>query len=210
MNLTFSRKPRESFLRNLIEWIITFLVALLIALFIISNIITLTQVKERSMEPTFVENDRVIVYKLGLIFNEPKKGDIVILNRAIDEKGIIKNMINEGKDIYSNITSRFTGEIKKNNLIKRVIGVEGDIINIEDGNLYINNKLQEEEYIKGSTPAKSSIDYPLEVPEGKVFVLGDNREHSLDGRDFGLIDTEQVKGKVIFRVLPLSGFGRLK
>lgn len=210
MNLTFSRKPRKSFLRNFIEWIVTFLVALLIALFIISNIMTLTQVKERSMEPTFIENDRVVVYKLGLLFNEPEKGDIVILNRAIDEKGIIKNMMNEGKDVYGNIKYRFTGEIEKNNLIKRVIGTQGDIINIKDGNLYINNELQQEMYIKGSTPAKSSVNYPIEVPEGKVFVLGDNREYSLDSRDFGLIEIEQVKGKVIFRVLPFSRFGKVQ
>lgn len=162
------------------------------------------------MEPTFIENDRVVVYKLGFLFSEPEKGDIVILNRAIDKKGIIKNMINEAKDIYSNIKSRFTDEIEKNNLIKRVIGVEGDIINIKNGNLYINNELQKEPYIKESTPAKSSIKYPLEVPEGKVFVLGDNREYSLDSRDFGLIDVEQVKGKVIFRVSPFSRFGKVQ
>ena len=210
MNLTFSRKPRKSFLRNFIEWIVTFLVAILIALFIISNIITLTQIKEQSMEPTFIENDRVVVYKLGLIFNEPEKGDIIILNRAIEEKGIIKNMINESKDIYGNIKSRFTGEIEKNNLIKRVIGIEGDIITIRNGNLYINNELQKEEYIKGSTPAKSSLDYPIEVPQGKVFVLGDNREFSLDSRDFGLIDSHQVKGKVVFRVWAFNVLGKVK
>ncbi len=210
MSLTFSRKPRKSFLRNLIEWIFTFLAAFLIALFIISNIITLTQVKERSMEPTFIENDRVVVYKLGLLFSEPEKGDIVILNRTIDKKGIIRNMINEAKDIYSTIKSRFTGEIEKNNLIKRVIGLEGDIINIKNGNLYINNELQKETYIKESTTAKSSIAYPLEVPEGKLFVLGDNREYSLDSRDFGLIDVEQVKGKVIFRLAPFGRFGKVQ
>lgn len=209
MNLTFSRRPRKSFFRKLTEWIITLLVALIISMFVISNIITLTQVKEQSMEPTFIEDDRVIVYKLGLIFNEPKNGDIVILNRDIDEKGIVKNIINEGKDIFGNIKSRFNGEIKKNNLIKRVIGVEGDTINIEDGNLYINSKLQEEKYITGTTPEKNRIEYPLEVPEGKVFVLGDNREYSLDSRDFGLIDNEQVKGKVTYRVLPFSRFGKV-
>lgn len=162
------------------------------------------------MEPTFIENDRVVVYKLGLLFSEPEKGDIVILNRTIDKKGIIRNMINEAKDIYSTIKSRFTGEIEKNNLIKRVIGLEGDIINIKNGNLYINNELQKETYIKESTTAKSSIAYPLEVPEGKLFVLGDNREYSLDSRDFGLIDVEQVKGKVIFRLAPFGRFGKVQ
>ena len=210
MTLTFSRKPRKSFFRKLVEWIVTLLIALIISMFVISNIITLTQIKEQSMEPTFIENDRVIVYKFGLMFNKVEKGDIVILNREIEEKGIIRNMFNEGKDIFDNIGSRFTGEINKNNLIKRVIATGGDIINIQDGNLYVNSKLQEEDYIKGSTPSKNSIDYPLEVPEGSVFVLGDNREHSLDSRDFGFIDHEQIKGKVVYRILPFSRFGKVE
>ena len=206
MTLTFSRKTRKSFIRKMIEWIITILAAIIIALFIISNIITVTQIKEHSMEPTLIENDRIIVYKLGYIFNEPDFGDIVILNRGIEERGIIKNMVNEGKDIIDNIKYRFTGEIEKNNLVKRVIGVSGDIINIEGVNLYINNILQEEGYITGSTQAKNNIKYPLEVPEGKVFVLGDNRGKSLDSRDFGLINIDNIKGKVVYRILP---FGRL-
>lgn len=210
MTLTFNRKPKKSFLKNLFEWIITLLIALFIALFIISNIITLTQIKEVSMEPTLSENDRLIVYKLGYIFNEPKEGDIIILNREIEEKGIIKNMVNEARDIIDNIKFRFTGEIEKNNLVKRVIGVEGDIIDIRDGNLYINDDLQDEAYITATTPSKNSIDYPLQVTEGKLFVLGDNREYSLDSRDFGLIDIEEVKGKVEFRLLPFSRFGRIQ
>lgn len=161
------------------------------------------------MEPTFVENDRVLVYRFGLFFNDPEKGDIVILNRGIEERGIIINMINESKDIVASIGSRFTGDIIKSNLIKRVIATQGDVVNIEGGNLYVNSKLQVEDYIKGSTPSKNSIDYPIEVPEGKVFVLGDNRENSLDSRDFGLIDNEQIKGKVVYRILPFSRFGKV-
>lgn len=207
MTLTFSRKPRKSFIRRLAEWILTILIALIIALFILSNLVSLTQIKEDSMEPSLSENDRTIVYKLGYLFNEPEKGDIVILNRDIEEKGIVKNMINEGKDIVDNIRYRFTGEIEKNNLVKRIVGVEGDTINIEDGKLYINHRLEEEDYIKGSTPAKNSISFPIEVAEGKVFVLGDNREYSLDSRDFGLVEIQQIKGKVAYRILPFSEFG---
>lgn len=207
MTLTFSRRPKKSLFRRLIEWIITIIAAIIIALFIISNIVTLTQIKEQSMEPTLSEDDRVIVNKLRYILNEPEVGDIVILNSNIEEKGIIRNMVYEGKDIVENIKYRFTGEIEKNNLVKRVIGVEGDIINIMDGNLYINNTLQEESYINGLTQAKSSTKYPLEVTEEKVFVMGDNRENSLDSRNFGLIGTESIKGRVGYRILPFGKFG---
>ena len=207
MTLTFSRRTNKSFFRRLIEWIITIIAAIIIALFIISNIVTLTQIKEQSMEPTLSENDRVIVNRFRYILNEPEAGDIVILNSNIEEKGIIKNMVNEGKDIVDNIKYRFTGEIEKNNIVKRVIGVEGDIINIKDGNLYINNTLQAESYINGLTQAKGSINYPLEVTEGKVFVLGDNRENSLDSRNFGLISIESIKGRVGYRIFPFGKFG---
>ncbi len=207
MTLTFSRRTNKSFFRRLIEWIITIIAAIIIALFIISNIVTLTQIKEQSMEPTLSENDRVIVNRFRYILNEPEAGDIVILNSNIEEKGIIKNMVNEGKDIVDNIKYRFTGEIEKNNIVKRVIGVEGDIINIKDGNLYINNTLQEESYINGLTQAKGSTKYPLEVTKGKVFVLGDNRENSLDSRNFGLIGIESIKGRVGYRIFPFGKFG---
>ncbi|MDR7870890.1 MAG: signal peptidase I [Tissierellaceae bacterium] len=209
MTLSFSRKPRKSFFRRMFEWLLTILIAIIISLFIISNLATFTQVKEQSMEPTLIENDRVVVNKLGYFFNEPEKGDIVILNRQIEEKGILRNMIYEGKDIINNIKFKFTGEIEKNNLVKRIVGVKGDTINIENGNLFVNSKLVVEDYIKGSTPEKNGITYPIEVPEGQVFVLGDNRENSLDSRDFGLINIEKVKGKVIYRLLPFNRFGSI-
>ncbi|NLN15071.1 MAG: signal peptidase I [Tissierellia bacterium] len=197
-------------IRNILDWLLTIVIAIIISLFIVSNLFTLTQIKEQSMEPTFKENDRVVVNKIGYFFKEPKRGDIVILNREMESRGLIKNMVYEARDIIANISSSFTGVIKKNNLIKRVVAVEGDLVDIRDGNLYINGELQEEDYIKGLTPAKYNLEYPLEVPQGKVFVLGDNRENSLDSRDFGLVDIHQLKGRVVFRLFPLNRFGRIR
>ena len=210
MNFNNNYKPKKSFIKVLIEWSITIIVSVVISLFIISNIVSLTQIKEQSMEPTFKENDRVIIYKLGYLLEEPERGDIIILNKINNEKGIFINMINEAKDIIDNIKYRFTGIIEKNNLIKRVIGVYGDIINIKNGYIYVNGQLQEEQYSNGLTNASSNLAYPVEVPEGKVFVLGDNREYSLDSRDLGFIDVIQIKGKAIFRILPTSRFGSVK
>ena len=205
----YKYKHKKNYIKGLIDWIITIIVAVVISLFIISNIVSLTQIKEQSMEPTFIENERVIIYKLGYLLEEPERGDIVILNKVNKEKGLIINMINEGKDIIDNIKYRFTGVIEKNNLIKRIIGVYGDIIDIQNGYIYVNGKLQDEQYTKGLTNA-SSENYPMEVPEGKVFVLGDNRENSLDSRDIGFIELNQIKGKAIFRILPTSRFGVVK
>lgn len=206
MNYNFNYKPRKSFVKILLEWSFTLVIAIVVSLFIVSNIVSITQIKEQSMEPTFKENDRVIINKFVYIIGEPLRGDIVILNKVNDEKGLIVSMINEGKDIIANIKYRFTGEIEKNNLIKRVIGIEGDIIDIANGYILINGKLQEENYVSSLTEPDTKFEYPIEVPSGKVFVLGDNRENSLDSRHLGFIDIEQIKGKAVYRVFP---FGRI-
>ncbi|WFA07697.1 signal peptidase I [Tissierella sp. Yu-01] len=206
MNYNFNYKPKKSFIKTFLEWSFTLVIAIVVSLFIVSNIISITQIKEQSMEPTFKENDRVIINKFVYLIGEPLRGDIIILNKVNDEKGLIINMFNEGKDIIANIKYRFTGEIEKNNLIKRVIGIEGDIIDIENGYILINGKQQEENYVSSLTEPDTKFEYPIEVPTGKVFVLGDNRENSLDSRHLGFIDIEQIKGKAIYRVFP---FGRI-
>lgn len=205
---SYSYKPRKSLIRNIMEWFFTIVIAIVVSLFIVSNIASLTQIKEQSMEPTFYENDRVIINKFNYLISEPIRGDIIIMNKAQDEKGLILNMVNEAKDIFDNIKYRFTGNIEKNNLIKRVVGVNGDIINIKDGNLYVNGRIQEEEYTQGNTYAHG--EYPIEVPTGMVFVLGDNRENSLDSRTLGFVKIEQIKGKAVFRFFPFDKFGSLK
>lgn len=203
-------KRKRTFLKELFEWISVLAIAFIITLFIISNIGTLTQIKEQSMEPTFVENERVIVNKIGYLIGKPKREDIVILSKNNRGKGLLINMVNEFYDIKANIIYRFTGIIEKNNLIKRVIGLPGDTIDIKDGNVYINNIKEEGNYFVGKTFAESNINYPVEIPEGKVFVLGDNREYSLDSRSLGLIEYEQLKGKVFLKIWPVNRIGFLR
>lgn len=202
-------KRRGKVASGLFSWIASIIVAVVVSLFIISNIISFTMIMEVSMEPTFYENDRVLVNRIGYMISRPERGDVVILNKVNDEKGIIINMLNEGKDIINNIKYRFTGDIEKNNLIKRVVAVEGDIVDIRDGNLYINGIVEDNPQIRGETHAYD-LELPMEVPENKVFVLGDNREFSLDSRHLGFIDLGQVKGKAVFRVLPFDSMGRVK
>lgn len=215
--MLFKVTPRRknNFIKESLDWLKAIIISIIVALFVVSNIATVTQVKEQSMEPTFSENDRVLIYRLGYNIGTPKRGDIVILNKTVTDKGFIVNMINEGKDIIDNITYRFTNVIEKNNLIKRVVALPGDTVDIRDGKVYINGQLEEGYSFSGSTYdgnnlARTSHSYPLEIPEGKVFVLGDNRENSIDSRDLGLIDFVQLKGKVSFRIWPISRFGKVK
>ena len=83
--------------------------------------------------------------------------------------------------------------------VKRVIAVEGDTVDIRDGVVYINGSAETGTYINGKTePAASGISYPLTVKAGKVFVLGDNRENSVDSRNYGEFALSQTRGKIIF------------
>ncbi len=200
---------KSSFFKELSEWVLTIVITILVALFITSNIISTTQIKEQSMEPSFKEDDKLIIYKLGYNFNGPKRGDVIILNKNPTEKGIFINMVNEGKDIIENIKYRFTGIIEKKNLIKRVVGIPGDSVDIREGLVYVNSEVESGYEFQGQTYANSDLDFPIEVPENKVFVLGDNRENSLDSRGLGFIHYSQIKGKAMFRFWPFDRIGKV-
>lgn len=98
-------------------------------------------------------------------------------------------------------------------LIKRVIASAGDWVNIEeDGDVYINGILLEEPYIREKALGECNIELPYQVPDGKVFVMGDDRAVSLDSRTtaVGPVSSEQVLGRVVLRVWPLAEFGRIR
>lgn len=127
-----------------------------------------------SMENTFHNADRVAVSRITAWLKGYEKGDIVVFS--------IQN-----KD-------------KKENLIKRMIADEGDRVKISQGRIYINDKEIVEQYAVGTT--KEELE--LTVPKGQVFVMGDNREHSMDSRTFGTISKKIIFGKVIVKWYPFD------
>jgi signal peptidase I len=197
----------KSIMGEIFSWVLSLGVALLVALFIISNIVSMTMVMEQSMEPTFSQGDRLIVNRVGYYFTDPERGDIVIFDKNPIEKGLIRNMINEISDIRNSFKFRLTGSAEKNLLIKRVIGVGGDQVELIEGEVFINGERLQEPYLDTMTYSRGETSWT--VPEGKLFVLGDNRENSLDSRVLGFIDTDQVKGKVAFRIFPFSKIGAI-
>jgi signal peptidase I len=197
----------KSIMGEIFSWVLSLGVALLVALFIISNIVSMTMVMEQSMEPTFSQGDRLIVNRVGYFFTDPDRGDVVIFDKNPIEKGIIRNMINEISDIRNSFKFRLTGSAEKNLLIKRVIGVGGDQVELIEGEVFINGERLQEPYLDTMTYSRGETSWT--VPEGKLFVLGDNRENSLDSRVLGFIDTDQVKGKVAFRIFPFSKIGAI-
>jgi len=150
-------------------------------------IITLVKpiiVKKTSMEPTLYENDYLMISKQAYtIFGEPRRGDIVVFPH--DEGDIT--------ELY----------------IKRVIGLPGEKVSIANGLVYINGKPLQEDYTKDGVTLGDVKDY--QVPAGRVYVLGDNREVSVDSRskEVGCVDIDEITGKALIRVFPFGRFGLL-
>lgn len=140
-----------------------------------------TAVREHSMQPTVNDGDVLLLSKA--LYNDPQVGDIIVFKSELED--------DNGKPM---------------NLIKRVIGTGGDIITITNGKLYRNGQEIKEDYIYGECTGEV---YNFEVPEGKLYVLGDHREVSRDSRELGAIDEKTVIGKAVLRIWPLSDFGGL-
>ena len=169
------------------EWVRDIVIAVIIAVVIV-QFIKPTIVKESSMEPNFYANNYLFINKMAYKFNKtPQKGDVIVFK---------SNLLTE------------TG--KKKLLIKRVIGVPGDVIDIKNGKVYINGKVDDQSYtMSGETIG--SID-GLTVPKGKLFCMGDNRDVSIDSRyeEVGCVSESKVVGKVVFRAFPFNKFGTIK
>lgn len=124
--------------------------------------------------------------------------------------------LNDGNIVLVLKTDNFeTGDIcsfywQNKLLLKRVIGVAGDVINItEDGTVFVNGKELNEPYVSEKSLGECDIDFPYQVPEGRIFVLGDHRSVSVDSRSstIGCIQSNQIVGRVLFCVWPLSEMG---
>ncbi|HCM12783.1 MAG TPA: signal peptidase I, partial [Lachnospiraceae bacterium] len=135
-----------------------------------------------------------------------KRGDIIIFLENEEKGNIIDNFIRSVKNRFSS-SDEIAAEQER--LVKRVIGVAGDEIDIQDGYVYINGERLEESYVNGIT-LPGNLKLPITVGEGELFVIGDNREVSRDSRDFGPIDVKQVEGKAVFRVYPFNQIGKVE
>lgn len=130
----------------------------------------------------------------------------------------MKGTLEGGNIVLAVKSNRFkTGDIvafyyNNNILVKRVIAESGDWVNItKDGTVYVNNKKINEPYIENKAYGETNIKFPYQVPENRIFVLGDNRKVSIDSRNtsIGEVSDEQLVGKLIFRIWPLSEIGTL-
>lgn len=173
----------EVVFNEFIEWVESFVFAIFVVILLFTFIFRIVQVDGPSMEDTLHDGDRLILTHFNY---SPKKGDIIVLN---------SEGLNE-------------------TIIKRVIAVSGDTISIDfvNGEVTVNGEVLKEDYIKELTYLEEGRPIQnLTVGEGEVFVMGDNRNHSTDSRNskVGLIKTDDILGKAIFRIYPISKVGSI-
>ena len=208
---------KKIILKEFLEWWYCIIIALVVALIIrctIGNFLFWqTTVKQTSMYPTLKENQRLIVNRMVKTFNQNiERGDIITFEApTIKAATGIKAIYSSEPEGWFGKFTYYVLEIGKTSYIKRVIGKPGDKISIFDGKVHINGKELEEKYLQENvvTEGKNANLIDFTVPEGYIFAMGDNRESSLDCRDFGCIPIEKIESKVWIRFWPLNVFGKV-
>ena len=168
---------------DLYDWLQCIVSALVVCILLFTFVARTCGVVGPSMENTLYEGERLIISNL---FYTPRQGDIVIFR----------------KDSF-----------RDEPIVKRIIALEGQKVDIDfiAGAVYVDGELLEEDYIKEPTYRSLDFEGEITVPEGCVFVLGDNRNHSNDSRDalIGCVDTRYIIGKAYWRIAPIERFGSL-
>lgn len=204
--------------KDILEWIYCIIIALILAILFRYFIATPTVVKQRSMFPTFKEGQRLFLNRTYRITGlKLERGNVVTFEapssgaktkEEVDQANPIANYEYVPKNIFSKF-NYYILEITKKSFIKRVIALEGEHVKIEDGKVYINGKILEEDYLSKDVVTESNNYKDFIVPEGYVFCMGDNRTNSMDCRDFGCVPLEKIEGIVKFRFWPLNVFGKI-
>lgn len=191
------------FIEEVISWAAYLITALILAVLMQSQVFAINEINLSSMENTLFEGQRVIIEKVSYMISEPRQGDIIVFLEKEETDGFFKRL-----QIYANdVLLKIKGMERTDRLIKRVIAVGGDKIKIKNGKVYVNGKLLKEPYLKNS-----GLDDDIEevVPEGYVYVMGDNRLVSKDSRSFGPIRVKKIEGKAFYRLSPLDKMGKLE
>ncbi len=179
------KRKDESAVKEVISWIITLALAVVAALFVKNYVLINANIPSGSMENTIMTGDRLFGYRLAYRQKNPERGDIIIFKFPDDET---------------------------ENYVKRVIGLPGETVEIEDAKIYINGSQVplQENYLKEEWTVATG-QYSFEVPEDCYLVLGDNRNNSYDARywDNTYVSKDKILGKAMFRYYPFGNAGSL-
>ena len=207
-------------LKETLEWVYCIIIAIILALLVRYYIATPTIVKQPSMYPTLKQDQRLILNRLARTTHEElKRGDIVTFEAPSETyipvyEADIDNPVAKYENEPDGLFSKFVYyvlETNKTSYIKRVIGLPGEHVEIKDGKVYINGEELDEPYLQEDVVTESldGAFTDIIVPEGTVFLMGDNRPQSTDCRRFGCIKKKKIESKVWIRFWPLNLFGKV-
>ena len=169
-------------LRNVLEWVLVLGGAVAVALLLRAYVVKAFKIPSESMEQTLQIDDRILVNRTSYWFGELNRGDVVVFRRPDNQPGEIRD------------------------LVKRVIGLEGETVSGVDSVVYIDGVALDEPYLDDDGFSDFA---PVAVPPGAVFVMGDNRDESFDSRRFGPVEVDRIAGRAFITYWPLDRLGGL-
>lgn len=175
----------NSIKKEIFSWIQVIVIAFIIAFILKTFIFRPVYVKGPSMDPTLHDGQILILWKLNYQLGDPKRGDVIVIAEAEDE-------------------------LQNKSLIKRVIGLPGDTVEIKNGDVHVNNQKLDPDYVDVDT-SSNGFERSV-VPDGQYFVLGDNRGNSRDSRyeSIGFVERENIEGKTVLRLWPFNKIGTIQ
>ena len=177
------------------------LIALVLAVLVKTVAFQAFFIPSESMFDTLQVNDRVLVNKISYRLGDPQRGDVVVFDRTPDtEESLLGAM-------FRNLAESVGLKTPEADLIKRVVGLPGETVEIQDNTVFINGVPLAEPYLR--EVAQTSRMDPITIPEDEYFVMGDNRQRSLDSRSFGPVTREEIVGKAFVIIWPSSRWSGL-
>ena len=213
------KEETKARIKDIIEWIVCIIIALIIAIAFRYFVGTPTIVQQPSMQPTLLQNHRLWLNRwVRTTKKMPSRGDIITFEAPskteLTSEDIAQSAVaryeNEPKSLWKKF-SYYVLEVNKTSYIKRVIGIPGDHIEIKDGKVFLNGEELNEPYIQSGVVTDNGHGNctNIIVPENCVFAMGDNRAQSSDCRRFGCIPLDKIESKVWIRIWPLNLFGKI-